>query len=232
MTTWSIERVVATATPLFSAASAVGLGWLGTHFPGLPHPDPTDVVALEVAGATSAAAAALKWLHGRAHYTELADDAAKVRAELAKLQAVVARNPTAGPALADVEALLKAHEGQVEASIDEHVPKAVAQALASLFAGLGQSSSAATRRVPVEQWPQQSTGSVVITDQRATSTVPGSAPVVITDAPIPHGAVQATPPPPTATATAPPPLPPASAAPAAPDAPAVSASEPMAKPAA
>jgi len=57
-------RIVAVLTPFFAAGSAVGLGWLGKHFPGLPPLDPTQILALEVAGATAALAPALKWLHG------------------------------------------------------------------------------------------------------------------------------------------------------------------------
>ena len=135
----SIERAVALVTPLFAALAAWLTGLVGAHFPGVSIP-PDQIVALEVAGFTGATAAALKWLHGRAHYTELADDAARARAELAKARAQLASSPTAGPALADIDALLKAHEGQVEAAIDEHVPKAVGQALAALFASLGAGS--------------------------------------------------------------------------------------------
>lgn len=145
----SIERFVAITTPLFAAVAGALTAWLGKHFPGLPSLNPADVTALMAAGALSASAAALKWLHGRAHYTEIVADADKARAELEHLQQQVAANPTAGPALADIESLLRTHEAQVETVIDEHVPIAVGKALAPLFASLaglaslGQSAASA-----------------------------------------------------------------------------------------
>lgn len=60
-----MNRVVALLTPLvFAPVAAVVTGWLGQHFPGLGHLDPTQLVALEIAGFTGAVAAAVKWLHG------------------------------------------------------------------------------------------------------------------------------------------------------------------------
>jgi hypothetical protein len=126
-------------TPLFAALAAWLTGLIGAHVPGLRIP-PDQIIALEVAGFTGATAAAIHWIHGRAHYVELSDDADRARAELARVRAQLASSPTAGPALADIDALLRAHEGQVEAAIDEHVPKAVGQALAALFASLGAGS--------------------------------------------------------------------------------------------
>jgi len=58
-------RIVALLAPVFSAVSAIGLAWLARHFPGLPRPSASELLALEVTGATSAAGAALKWLHGQ-----------------------------------------------------------------------------------------------------------------------------------------------------------------------
>lgn len=61
-------RVVAFLTPVFTAASAVGTGWLSRHFPGLPHINSTQLVVLEGAGASAALSAALKFLHGQSQY--------------------------------------------------------------------------------------------------------------------------------------------------------------------
>jgi len=58
-------RIVALLTPVFSAVSGIGLAWLGRHFPGLPRPTASELLALEVTGATTAAGAAVKWLHGQ-----------------------------------------------------------------------------------------------------------------------------------------------------------------------
>jgi hypothetical protein len=59
-----VNRVVALLTPVFSAASAVGSAWLLKHFPGVPTPSASELLGVEVTVATSAGAAALKWLHG------------------------------------------------------------------------------------------------------------------------------------------------------------------------
>ena len=79
-------RVVAFLTPVFTAVSAVGTGWLAKHFPGLPHLSTAELVGLEGAGATAGLSAALKWLHGSSvfereyasiqHYAEVVASAA------------------------------------------------------------------------------------------------------------------------------------------------------------
>lgn len=57
-----LNRVVALFTPVFAAAAAVGTGLL-TKYVGVSIPA-SDIVALEIAGASVAAGSALKWLHG------------------------------------------------------------------------------------------------------------------------------------------------------------------------
>lgn len=61
---FSVNRVVAFLTPVFAAGAAVGSAWLVKHFPGVPVPSQGQILGVEIAGAASAAAAALKWLHG------------------------------------------------------------------------------------------------------------------------------------------------------------------------
>jgi hypothetical protein len=74
---FSVNRVVAFLTPVFAAGAAVGSAWLVKHFPGVPVPSQGQILGVEIAGAASAAAAALKWLHGhqlweaRIHQAEL-----------------------------------------------------------------------------------------------------------------------------------------------------------------
>lgn len=136
----SIERAVALLTPLFAALAGALTAWLGKHFPGLPVLNPAEVTALMAGGALTAGAAALKWLHGRAHYTELVAVADKAKADLVNLQAQIAANPVAGPALVDVETLLKAHESQILSAVDQHLPAAVQKSLALLLGTTGQAA--------------------------------------------------------------------------------------------
>jgi len=58
------NRIVALLTPLFALGSGIAAGWLAKNFPGLPVPSAGDITAIEITVATSASAAALKWLHG------------------------------------------------------------------------------------------------------------------------------------------------------------------------
>jgi hypothetical protein len=59
-------RVVAFFTPVFAAGSAALTPWL-VKYTGL-HINPTEVTTLAVAGATSATAAGIKFLHGSSLY--------------------------------------------------------------------------------------------------------------------------------------------------------------------
>lgn len=81
-----INRRVALLTPVFSAGAAVGSAWLLKHFPGLPVPSASELLAVELSAATSAAAAALKWLHGHQQYERLkAQVAAEARQAVATI---------------------------------------------------------------------------------------------------------------------------------------------------
>lgn len=83
----STSRVVAFLIPVFAALDAVGTAWLGKHFPGLPKPTTSELLALEVAGATAGLTAGIKWLHGLSvwenavrdteHFTQLLTPVAK-----------------------------------------------------------------------------------------------------------------------------------------------------------
>lgn len=121
----SIERAVAFMTPVFAIAATAGTGWVATHFPGLPKINPAEVTALMGLGMFTAGSAALKWLHGRAHYVQ---DQEKAKADAAKL--------STNPAVVDVEAASKAHEGELLAAVDARATVAVQQALTSALAGL------------------------------------------------------------------------------------------------
>lgn len=85
----SIERVVAFLTPVF----AIGAGWLSGAVAkyGL-HIDPTGIVALEATGVATAAAAALKWLHGRAAWTKAVAELKPVVVSTTKAVAVADPN--------------------------------------------------------------------------------------------------------------------------------------------
>lgn len=75
---FTVNRIVVFLTPVFTAAAAVGTGWLSKHFPGLPTPKSGEVVKLEIAGATAALGGALMWLKGHHQYEKIIADAEKM----------------------------------------------------------------------------------------------------------------------------------------------------------
>lgn len=109
------SRVVAFfVTPILSAGSLVGCAWLAKHFPGLPPLDPAQVTAFGIAGATVAAGACLKWLHGWSLWERLVHE-----------YQVLA--PAAGVAVNTVSpGAVKAVETEAEAAAKEGVAKVVA----------------------------------------------------------------------------------------------------------
>lgn len=121
----SIERTVALLTPVFAALSGALTGWLAHHFPGLPRLSPADVTALQIAGVTAGAAAALKWLHGRAAFVQ-----AQAWIEHADKNA----EDATGPALADIEAVVKSHTDQVLDAVAAavHAPPSVQEVVAQI----------------------------------------------------------------------------------------------------
>jgi hypothetical protein len=80
----TISRLVALLTPVFAGLS----GWIATlaaqYLPGAPTLDQGELTAVFIAGATTAAGAALKWLDGRSKHERAvieADLAGKTRAQ-------------------------------------------------------------------------------------------------------------------------------------------------------
>lgn len=104
---FSIERVVALLTPVFSAAA----GWLSTivahNVPGLTIPR-DQLVAVFIGGATIAGGAALKWLHGRQKFTSSVTSVQDV------VEAAVRQIQGAGGVpLESIEKTLAAHESNI-----------------------------------------------------------------------------------------------------------------------
>lgn len=156
---WSIERVVALFTPVFSVAAGWVTSSVAQLVPGVSL-NKGDVTALFITGSVVAASAALKWLHGRAKFVQFTGDVEHVVDE------VVARvnlNPIAGPALSDIEAVVKSHADQIiqafgnavhaPASVDQ-VVEAVAQRLTGASTSVGSGGSA-TQTVPPPSQPIQ-----------------------------------------------------------------------------
>jgi hypothetical protein len=58
------NRVVTLLTPVFAGLAGSLASWMAQHLPGGPKIDKAELTAIFIAGATSATAAAYKWLHG------------------------------------------------------------------------------------------------------------------------------------------------------------------------
>jgi hypothetical protein len=71
---FTVNRIVAVLTPVFSAVAGVGSAWLLKHFPGVPVPSAGELLAIEVTGATAAGGAALSWLKGHQAYEKRLDE--------------------------------------------------------------------------------------------------------------------------------------------------------------
>lgn len=123
-----IERQVALLTPIFAAVAGALTTGVGSAT-GIPK---KDLVALFIAGATAAAGAALKWLHGRQKFVQFETDAQKL---YHTVSTAVLANQQAGPALTDIEAALRSHTDQIVLAIGKSVhapPSAVEVAQAVL----------------------------------------------------------------------------------------------------
>lgn len=120
----SIERAVAILTPAFAALAGLVTSSVGQLVPGV-NLNKTDVTVIFVTGATAAAAAALKWLHGRAKFTQ---DTQWVGHQLTAVAGEVKASP-AGPSLDNIEDALKAHTDQIVKAIGDavHAPASVDQ---------------------------------------------------------------------------------------------------------
>jgi hypothetical protein len=107
-----LNRCVAVLTPVFGAAAAIGSTWLAKHFPGLPTPSSAELTAIEVAGFTSATAAALHWLRGHQLWE------ARVKTVEHEAEQVVNVAETVDPGLVKaLEAIVKAEVGKLEAKL-------------------------------------------------------------------------------------------------------------------
>lgn len=112
----TIERVVAALTPLFAAAS----GWVSTEVAKLVNVNipAGDFTAIFVTGSLAAAAAAIKWLHGRSQWTQLQ---AELKSGHKALTSGVAGSLLGGVPAEDIEALLKAHEANIVQAVGKTV---------------------------------------------------------------------------------------------------------------
>ncbi|MFZ1925299.1 MAG: hypothetical protein WAU42_04050 [Solirubrobacteraceae bacterium] len=148
-----INRVVALATPVFSAVAAVGSAWAAKHFPGLPTPSTGQLLGVELAGATAATGAALKWLHGHQKYearlAALEHEAMTVigtvtdDTEKASQPAALTATPVDPEATAKAKAELVRLEGLLADARNavEGLPAAKAPAAAATSATAAQASS-------------------------------------------------------------------------------------------
>lgn len=144
----SIERVVAILTPLFAAISGWLTGTVSQLVPGV-NLSAGDVTALQIAGVTAAAGAALKWLHGRQLFVKAEGD---TEALVQKLAAKIKADAPAALALSDIESVLRDHTDQIVAAIANAVKAPpsvddVAKQIADRLVG----SSAAPALTPAEQ---------------------------------------------------------------------------------
>jgi hypothetical protein len=132
---FSVNRVVALLTPVFSAGAAVGSAWLLKHFPGLPAPSAGEILGVEVTVATSAAGAALKWLHGHQAYEQRLVQYAEVLK-----QGEVAVGKADPKLLEEVKALVEGEVAKVLANVS--VRLAAGSAPATPAAAAAQQSAA------------------------------------------------------------------------------------------
>lgn len=69
---FSVNRIVALLTPVFTAGAALASAYAAKHGLNL---SASEVLTVEVAAATAAGGAALKWLHGHQKYEQIVHDA-------------------------------------------------------------------------------------------------------------------------------------------------------------
>lgn len=136
----SIERVVALLTPLFAALAGVITSAAGQLVPGVTL-NPADVTALFIAGSTAAAAAALKWLHGRQKFVQQLH---ATWAPVGHFVEGVKADAVAGPALEDIEKVLRAHTEQIISAVGSavHAPPSVEQIMQAMAKALAHPAPA------------------------------------------------------------------------------------------
>jgi hypothetical protein len=116
-----INRVVALATPVFSALAAVTAVWLRKHFPGVPIPSSGELLGVELAAAAAAGTAALSWLKGHQAWEARVDQAEQYAKHLEAAAAKV--DPEFA---ASMEAFVRAEGAKLEQRLTAKIPAAAA----------------------------------------------------------------------------------------------------------
>ena len=129
-----INRIVVLLTPVFSAAAAVGSGWLLKHFPGLPTPSAAQLLAAEVTVATSALGVSLSWLKGHQQWEQSIAALAPVQYLEGTVKAIKKLDPKLQ---AEVEAIVNAEISKALGKIVVASTPAPATAIAAAPAGGG-----------------------------------------------------------------------------------------------
>ena len=115
---WSIERVVALATPVFAGVGGLVFSVLAKYVPGVNIPQ-SDFVWVFVSGGTLATTAALTWLFGRQKFVHFVLGAEQVTDHVAK--AVQTSLPQGLPQLRQIQAALEAHEASVVEAVGKTI---------------------------------------------------------------------------------------------------------------
>lgn len=136
---WSIERVVALGTPLFTAAAGYCFTLLAKALPGV-NLSRGQFTALFVSGAIAALTASLTWLVGRQKFVNFTQGAHTVEKLVG--DSVTRNFPQTVPELRQIEAALESHEGAI---ID-----GVAQKI-----GAPPSAEDVAKQIVTQLWPQQ-----------------------------------------------------------------------------
>jgi hypothetical protein len=135
---WSIERVVALGTPLFTAAAGYAFSLLGKALPGV-NLSRGQFTALFVSGAVAALTASLTWLHGRQKFVNFTQGAHTVEKLIG--DSVQTNFPQSIPELRQIEAALEAHEGAIIDGVARKV-------------GAPPSATDVAKQIVTELWPQ------------------------------------------------------------------------------
>lgn len=141
---FSVNRIVALLTPVFTAGAGLATAYAAKHGLNLPA---SEVLTVEIAAATAAGGAALKWLHGHQQYEKIVADAEKVLT-LIKSEEAIRGVPTAADSDHDVQVknlqeqatearAVAARAGQAQILAEQKAGEALTQ-LASVKAALNR----------------------------------------------------------------------------------------------
>jgi hypothetical protein len=142
---FSIERVVALATPIFAVAGGYVFSLVGKWIPGINLPK-GDFVDLFIAGGTLATTASLTWLFGRQKFVNNRTNSALVQTT----QEITAQGPSE---IRQIEAALEAHE----TAVIEGVVKRIG---ASAPLSVGDVAEEVVKRIVTSQPPMAGGGPV------------------------------------------------------------------------